>query len=1105
MEQLGNFLGRYQLVRVLGRGAMGVVYEGLDPKLNRQVAVKTILKSQMLDQQLAAEYSARFIREAQAVARLNHPNIVTVFDFGNEAEVAYLVMEFIRGKELKTYLDAKHLFGIAETVGIVCDLLEALDYAHNNGIIHRDIKPANVMLDGGGRVKLTDFGVARLSDSAGQEGTRAGTMVGTPSYMSPEQIKGMPVGAGADLFATGVLLYQCLSLQKPFIGNSEWDIWQKIVNEDPPPLATYRAMVPAALERTVLRALAKDPKDRHPSARALIAELKAAVAGATFDADATRLVGGRSAAPGGDQTGSVAPTRAGTQGGTGHHAAETGTNAGLQQTLPTQSHEIELEFWRSIKDSGDAEEFQLYLERFPSGSYSDLARRKMSKLVTGASMVRADQSGIDKSVAADASGARRLEELRAEESQAQARAQALAEQERMAEEAAARLENELAEQRRIDEAREQAEEARLEEEARAEQEALQKAILEAQRKAADEAEKEARRKAAREAEKVARRAAAEVAEKEAQRVAAEAAQKEAERKAAEAAEKEAQRKAAEAAEKEAQRKAAEAVEKEAQRKAAEAAQKEAQRKAAEAAEKEAQRKAAEAAQKEAQRKAAEAAEKEAQRKAADAAEKEAQRKAAEAAEKEAQRRAAEAGEKEAQRKAAEAAEKEAQRKAAEAAEKEAQRKAAEAVEKEAQRKAVEKEAQHRAAEAAEKEAQRKAAEAAEKAAQRKAAEAAEKEAQRKAAEAAEKEARRKSAEAAEKEAQRQSAEAAEREAQRQKAAREAAPAAASGSAGADEEFDSDRTIAASIGQAARLRAAEPGFHGELPAPAKSKVPLFIGAAVAAAVLIGGGVVVMSKKDAPQAPEMAGTAAPVVDAPQPKAAAHVDAPTPVSELPGADQAAQSKPDPKQELASRKGRDEEKALADKIAREKEMAMRTQAGSEAERAALQRKEAERLAAEKKEAERVAAARKDADHLATEKKDAERIAADKKEADRITAEKREADRLAAEKRDAERVAAEKKEADRLAAEKKNVASNADPDALFARAQASESEGRLAEAVRAYKLAYAAGSGQAARKLGDLYAGKGEIGRDYSEQQQWYRKAAAKGVAVPTESGTRR
>jgi serine/threonine-protein kinase len=401
MEQLGKFLGRYQLVRVLGRGAMGVVYEGVDPKLNRQVAVKTILKSQLIDVQLAEEYSARFIREAQAVARLNHANIVTVFDFGNEADVAYLVMEFIRGKELKNYLDDKHIFGIAEAVAIVCDLLEALDYAHNNGVIHRDIKPANVMLDDNGRVKLTDFGVARLIDGGGHEGTRAGTMVGTPSYMSPEQIKGLPVGAQADLFATGVLLYQCLSLQKPFIGNSEWEIWQKIVNEDPPALSTYRAAVPVALERAMLRALAKDPSNRPATARALILDLKAAIAGEEFDADATRLIGASSPQPGRAEAGSMARTGGGTQGDSS------------RQLQPNS--EVELEFWRSIKDSADHEEFQLYLERFSNGTYADLARRKMSKLQA--------LGGTQRTAQTDASAARRPQEEPAEQRKAAAGAQ----------------------------------------------------------------------------------------------------------------------------------------------------------------------------------------------------------------------------------------------------------------------------------------------------------------------------------------------------------------------------------------------------------------------------------------------------------------------------------------------------------------------------------------------------------------------------------------------------------------------------------------------------------------------------------------------------------
>src|SRR5262249_41974556 len=163
-----------------GRGAMGVVYEGFDPTLNRRVAVKTILKSAALDEETERAYSARFVKEAQAVGRLNHPNIVQVHDFGEQNEIAYLVMEFIHGGELRSFFEAKESFTAAETVRIMGELLDALDFAHEAGVIHRDIKPANVMLDAQRRVKLTDFGVARVQES---ERSAAGTMVGTPAFM----------------------------------------------------------------------------------------------------------------------------------------------------------------------------------------------------------------------------------------------------------------------------------------------------------------------------------------------------------------------------------------------------------------------------------------------------------------------------------------------------------------------------------------------------------------------------------------------------------------------------------------------------------------------------------------------------------------------------------------------------------------------------------------------------------------------------------------------------------------------------------------------------------------------------------------------------------
>src|SRR5258706_12313877 len=195
-------IGRYEIERILGEGAMGVVYEGKDTRLHRKVAIKTILKS-ALDSESAKEYSTRFAREAQAVARLNHANIVQVFDFAEEGDVAYIVMEFVRGKELKNFFDAKERFALKEVVHIMGELCEALHFAHEAGIVHRDIKHANVMIDSQGRVKLTDFGVARIADPdrTVSDKTQAGTVVGTPAYKSPEQVNGGAVRPRSGIFS----------------------------------------------------------------------------------------------------------------------------------------------------------------------------------------------------------------------------------------------------------------------------------------------------------------------------------------------------------------------------------------------------------------------------------------------------------------------------------------------------------------------------------------------------------------------------------------------------------------------------------------------------------------------------------------------------------------------------------------------------------------------------------------------------------------------------------------------------------------------------------------------------------------------------------------
>jgi serine/threonine-protein kinase len=362
-------LGRYTIERTLGKGAMGVVYEGLDPKLNRRVAIKTILKSH-LDPDTAKDYSMRFSREAQAVARLNHPHIVQVYDFAEEGDIAYLVMEFIRGKELKNFFDANERFDIKEAVRIMGELLDALEFAHNAGVIHRDIKPANVMLDARARTKLTDFGVARVQDvdRTHAERTQAGTMVGTPAYMSPEQITGSSVDKRSDLFSAGIILYQFLTGEKPFTGGGAWTIAKKIIQEDPPLPSSLNNAVTPLFDAVVNKALAKAPEMRYQSAKDFAVALKRALEGRGEEEDADKTVAGEMSIPSG-----IRPVPQ------PKPAAALGSG---MQTSPTQAgnQEVELEFWRAIKDGTDADDFELYVQQFPTGIYAALAKRKIAKL-----------------------------------------------------------------------------------------------------------------------------------------------------------------------------------------------------------------------------------------------------------------------------------------------------------------------------------------------------------------------------------------------------------------------------------------------------------------------------------------------------------------------------------------------------------------------------------------------------------------------------------------------------------------------------------------------------------------------------------------------------
>ncbi len=361
-------LGRYELVRVLGKGAMGLVYEGRDPNLERRVAIKTI-KVENLSSEEAAEYEIRFRTEARSAARLQHPNIVSVYDSDRDGDIAYLVMEFIQGEDLKHHLDQGRQYTLQEATSIMGDLLSALDYAHRQHIVHRDIKPANLLIEADGRIKLTDFGVARIQDSG--EATRTkGTMVGTLKYMSPEQLHGLPIDARSDLFSAGVVLYQLLTGTRPFDGTGDYEIIQKIVSQEAPQPSSINPQLPPAIDQLVARALEKSRDDRYPTAQEFNAALRTAAASVT---DPTITPPKSPPRPAESSTWTSTVIK-----GESLVNTRSGSLSGLPSSTVTQ--EVELLYWKEIKDSVEIDEFQDYLLKFPSGIYADLARRRIKRL-----------------------------------------------------------------------------------------------------------------------------------------------------------------------------------------------------------------------------------------------------------------------------------------------------------------------------------------------------------------------------------------------------------------------------------------------------------------------------------------------------------------------------------------------------------------------------------------------------------------------------------------------------------------------------------------------------------------------------------------------------
>ena len=395
-------LGRYNIIRELGKGAMGVVYEGRDPNLDRAVAIKTI-RVQSLSPEAAAEYEGRFRTEARSAARLHHPNIVSVFDSGQDGDIAYLVMEFIQGEDLKQHLEAGARFSVRSSIVMVHELLMALDHAHRQNVVHRDIKPANMLMEVTGRIKLTDFGVARIQEPDETNLTQVGGAVGTPKYMSPEQAKGLRGDSRSDLFSAAVVLYELLTGRLPFTGENQFIVIHQIVGHAAAPPSSLNPEVPVAMDEVIARAMAKDPNERYATARefglalrALAQQMSAdtGTQGADVGAELGQFLANRPAVVpavlrDGSSTGIFGPT----------------VDVALVSTV---NHEAELAAWHVTKDSTDPKEFLGFLKHFPSGIYARRAQNRMYDLGAGASLEQAktepqfrvtgDDSGFESTV-----------------------------------------------------------------------------------------------------------------------------------------------------------------------------------------------------------------------------------------------------------------------------------------------------------------------------------------------------------------------------------------------------------------------------------------------------------------------------------------------------------------------------------------------------------------------------------------------------------------------------------------------------------------------------------------------------------------------------------
>ncbi len=270
MEQIG----RYKIVKELGRGAMGIVYEAFDPKIERTVAVKTIRFADVQEPERRAKLRERLFREARSAGVLSHPGIVTIYDVEEEKELAYITMEFVNGPTMEALLDSGEALPADRLLDILRQTAAALDYAHQKGIVHRDIKPGNIMVNEEGSVRITDFGIAKMTDS--ENLTRTGNLLGTPNYMSPEQVRGLTVDGATDQFSLAVVAYESLTGERPFPGEHLTTVVYKIVAEEPVSPERINPTLGPAINEVLRRGLAKDSAQRYPSCEEFVQALNSA-------------------------------------------------------------------------------------------------------------------------------------------------------------------------------------------------------------------------------------------------------------------------------------------------------------------------------------------------------------------------------------------------------------------------------------------------------------------------------------------------------------------------------------------------------------------------------------------------------------------------------------------------------------------------------------------------------------------------------------------------------------------------------------------------------------------------------------------------------------